>query len=82
MAFRRPCAKASAGDNKSPRCLLIADVQLALTNVCFGGKNGHDADAGQCPPMTRSGYSTSEMLRIIAPRRKEFLTRNKVCLRK
>ena len=24
----------------------IADVQLALTNVCFGGKNGHDVDAG------------------------------------
>jgi hypothetical protein len=33
----------------------IADV-LALAKVCFEGKNGHDADAGQCPLMTQSGH--------------------------
>jgi hypothetical protein len=33
----------------------IADVPLALTNVCFEGKNGHDADRPLCPLMTQAG---------------------------
>ena len=32
-----------------------ADVRLALTNVCFEGKNGHDADSTRCPLMTQNG---------------------------
>jgi len=39
----------------------IPDVQLALTNVCFGGESGHDADAGQCPLMTQSGHCDAAM---------------------
>jgi hypothetical protein len=33
----------------------LADVPLALTNVCFEGKNGHDAHAPLCRLMTQSG---------------------------
>jgi hypothetical protein len=33
----------------------IADVPLALTNVCFEGKIGHGADLSVCPLMTHSG---------------------------
>ena len=35
----------------------IADVPLALTNVCFEGTNGHDAGATSFPHMTHSGLS-------------------------
>ena len=34
-----------------------ADVQNALMNVRFEGKNGHDADVTRCPLMTLSGHS-------------------------
>jgi hypothetical protein len=34
----------------------IADVPLALTNVCFEGKNGHDAVVTPFPLMTQSGH--------------------------
>ena len=34
----------------------IADVPLALTNVCFEGNNGHDADVRRCLLMTLSGH--------------------------
>ena len=34
----------------------IADVPLALTNVCFEGKNGHDAGVTPFPLMTQSGH--------------------------
>ena len=37
----------------------IADVPLALTNVCFEGNNGHDADVTRCPLMTQSGHVAS-----------------------
>jgi hypothetical protein len=33
----------------------IADVPLALTNVCFEGKNRHDAGVTPFPLMTQSG---------------------------
>ena len=35
----------------------IADVQTALMNVRFEGKNGHDADMTRCLLMTQSGHS-------------------------
>ena len=35
----------------------LADVPLALTNVCFEGKNGHDAHAPLCRLMTQSGHT-------------------------
>ena len=34
----------------------ITDVPLALTNVGFEGKNGHDADVTRCLLMTQSGH--------------------------
>ena len=34
----------------------IADVPLGLTNVCFEGNNGHDADVTRCLLSTRSGH--------------------------
>ena len=34
----------------------IADVPLVLTNVCFEGKNGHDAVVTRCLLMTHSGH--------------------------
>ncbi len=37
----------------------IADVSLALTNVCFEGKIGHGADLSVCPLMTQSGHRIS-----------------------
>ena len=42
--------------SKHVRSWHIADVQTALTNVCFEGKNGHDAGAIPCPLMTQSGH--------------------------
>jgi hypothetical protein len=39
----------------------ITDV-LALAKVCFEGRNGHGADAGQCPLMTRSRTLTAVQL--------------------
>ena len=30
----------------------LADMPLALTNVCFEGKNRHDAGVTPCPLMT------------------------------
>src|ERR1700675_3863432 len=33
----------------------IADMPLALTNVCFEGKSGHDVGVTLCPLMTQSG---------------------------
>jgi hypothetical protein len=38
----------------------IADVPLVLTNVCFKGKNGHDAGVTPFPLMAHSGHSCSE----------------------
>ena len=35
----------------------IADVPLALTNVCFEEKNGHDAGVTPFPLMTQSGHA-------------------------
>ena len=35
----------------------LADMPLALTNVCFEGNNGHDAYATRCLLMTQSGHS-------------------------
>ena len=37
----------------------FADVPLALTNVCFEGKNGHDAGVISFPLMTQSEPSVS-----------------------
>ena len=34
----------------------LADVSLALTNVCFGGKSGHNAGVTRFPLMTQSGH--------------------------
>ena len=34
----------------------ITDMPLALTKVCFGGKNGHDAGVTPFPLMTQSGH--------------------------
>jgi hypothetical protein len=34
----------------------IADVPLALTNVCLWGKRGHRADIPPCRLMTQSGH--------------------------
>jgi hypothetical protein len=34
----------------------LADVPLVLTNVCFEGKNGHDAGVTPFPLMTQSGH--------------------------
>jgi hypothetical protein len=31
-------------------------MPLALTNVCFEGKNGHDADLTRCLLLTHSGH--------------------------
>ena len=31
-------------------------VQTTLTNVCFEGQNGHDADVARCLLMTQSGH--------------------------
>ena len=33
----------------------LADVSLALANVCFEGKNGHDAGVTPFPLVTQSG---------------------------
>ena len=38
------------------------DVPLVLTNVCFEGKNGHDADVTPFPLMTPSGHSRHECI--------------------
>ncbi len=35
----------------------LADVPLALSNVCFEGKNGHDAGVTPFPLMTLSGHA-------------------------
>ena len=32
----------------------LADLPLALTNVCFEGENGHDADVTRCLLMTQA----------------------------
>ena len=32
-------------------------MPLALTNVCFEGKNGHEADVTRFPLMTQSGHA-------------------------
>ena len=44
------------------RCPLLAHSGRAsrLTNVCFGGKNGRDADLSRCPLMTQSGHPRYE----------------------
>jgi hypothetical protein len=42
----------------------IADVPLALTNVCFEGKNGHNANGPSCLLMTLSGSSYFPVLDI------------------
>jgi hypothetical protein len=34
----------------------FSDIPPALTNVCFEGKNGHDAGATSFPLMTQSGH--------------------------
>jgi hypothetical protein len=34
----------------------LADVPLAMRNVRFRGKSGHDADQSECPLMTQSGH--------------------------
>ena len=39
------------------------DMLLALTNVCFEGKNGYDADLSVCPLMTQSGHSKRRLNR-------------------
>ena len=36
--------------------MALSDVQAALMNVRFEGKNGHDAGAIPCPLMTQSGH--------------------------
>ena len=36
-----------------------ADVPLALTNVCFEGYNGHEADMTRCPLMTKADIDVS-----------------------
>ena len=35
----------------------MAEVTLALTKVCFEGKNGHDVGVTRCLLMTHSGHS-------------------------
>jgi hypothetical protein len=45
----------------------IADAPLALTNVCFGGKNGHDADLSVCPLMTQSGHCCPWATQVVFP---------------
>jgi hypothetical protein len=37
-------------------------VPLALTNVCFEGKNGHDAGVTPFPLMTQSGHLAARRL--------------------
>ena len=36
--------------------MALADVQTALMNVRFEGKNRHDADVTRCLIMTQSGH--------------------------
>jgi hypothetical protein len=38
-----------------------------LTNVCFAGKNGHDADVTQCLLMTHSGHWQRPVWRAFSP---------------
>ena len=44
----------------------LADVPLALTNVCFEGKNGHDAGVTPFPLMTQSGLFKREKIRSVS----------------
>ena len=56
----------------TPRCLsppahdvrywLKADMLKALTNVCFEGKNGHDADLSVCRLLTLSGHRSMDIV--------------------
>jgi hypothetical protein len=52
--------------NRNVRLWHKADVPLALTNVCFEGKNGHDAGVTPFPLMTQSG--PTDFTRIAALR--------------
>ena len=45
----------------------IADVPLALTNVCFEGNNGHDADVARCLLLTLSGRLGEINIRYSSP---------------
>ena len=42
----------------------LADAPLALTNVRFRGKNGHDAGLRPIPLMTQSGHLTQKPPKI------------------
>src|SRR6478752_3022659 len=48
---------------RTGRLRFAADVPLALTNVCFEGKNGHDANGPSCLLMTQSGHVRSGNVR-------------------
>jgi hypothetical protein len=48
--------KSSAIDPSNVRLWHIADVPLALTNVSFEGKNGHNAGVTPFPLMTQNGH--------------------------
>ena len=50
-----------------------ADVQAALMNVRFEGKNGHDADVTRCPLMTQSGHHALEYPRYNAAQKPGFM---------
>ena len=55
------------------RCLFLAHSELAITrmNVCFEGKNGHDAGVTPFPLMTQSGLrrvgALLDFLNFVAP---------------
>src|SRR6476660_135563 len=60
--FTKPLARVLGLHTKARRLTFanvrlwhIADVPLALSNVCVEGKNGHDAGVTPFPLMTHSG---------------------------
>jgi hypothetical protein len=44
-------------DDITVRLWHIADVPLALSNVCFEWENGHDAIVPLCQLLTQSGHA-------------------------
>ena len=52
--------------HRSTQSAIGTDVPLALTNVCFGGKNGHDAGVTPFPLMTHSGLMSIVTTSVLA----------------
>jgi hypothetical protein len=47
---------------------ILADMPLALTNVCFEGKNRHDAGVTPFPLMTQTDYRDPSAVVSVGPK--------------